>query len=187
MVSATNSVVEEVVQRWLDDVVIGLNLCPFARQPSNQGSIETRVINSAEPKVLAVEIEQSLRSLEEKSAEELETILVVTPNMLLDFAQYNQFLGVLDHLLVSMDWEGIFQIASFHPEYQFAGTSEDDVSNWTNRAPYPVFHLLREESITRAVDSLSDPDEIYERNMQKMESLSSEQRRTLFPWLHKQD
>lgn len=182
-----NQAVDEVkalVVQWLDAVVIGLNLCPFAKGSRDHGLIGIQVSAAETPDALAAEIEECLLRLEVTPASELETVLVVLPQLLPDFEQYNAFLDVTDALLESRDWEGVFQIASFHPQYQFAETEPDDISNWTNRAPYPIFHLLREESIERAVASLADPEEIYQSNRRKMAELSEEQREQLFSWLH---
>ncbi|MGV6817304.1 MAG: DUF1415 domain-containing protein [Thiotrichales bacterium] len=178
-----NEAIKKLVWQWLDQVVIGLNLCPFAKGPRDQGRIEVRVAQAQTLDLLVSEIGACFQLLQEQPQTELETLLLVVPELLVSFAQYNDFLEIADAALEKSSLEGVIQIASFHPGYQFANTSVDDVSNWTNRAPYPIFHFLREASVEQAVSSLSDPEEIYLRNIRRMESLTADERCRLFPWL----
>jgi hypothetical protein len=121
--------------------------------------------------------------LEETPADELETTLVVLPEALPEFLEFNQFLGLAEQLLIDSGWQGVFQIASFHPHYQFDGTLPDAAENLTNRSPYPVLHLLREESLAKAVAAYPDTQAIPERNIQRMRDLSDEQKLRIFPYL----
>lgn len=178
-----NEAIKKLVWQWLDQVVIGLNLCPFAKGPRAQGLIEVRVAQAQSLDSLAGEIDDCFQLMQAQPPAELETLLLVIPELLDSFAEYNDYLDVVDAVLRNRSLEGVFQIASFHPAYQFADTVAEDVSNWTNRAPYPIFHFLRESSMEQAVSSLSDPGEIYLRNIKRMESLTKEERRHLFPWL----
>jgi len=119
-------------------------------------------------------LQQEMQLLVDTDAAVLDTTLLIAPNLLPDFLDFNEFLFDCDSVLVSMELEGVLQIADFHPRYQFAGTQPDDISNFTNRAPYPTLHLLREESIDKAVAAFPDASLIYERNVQVLEALGKE-------------
>ena len=167
---------EAVIQatiRWLENMVIGLNLCPFAKAVHVKNRIRFRVSTASNTAELMNDFESELAHLLDADAEELETTLLIHPKVLNDFEEYNQFLLFCDQALVRMELEGIFQVASFHPDYQFAGTQRNDVTNFTNRSPFPMLHLLREESITQAVDSFPDIDGIYKRNMETLRKLGT--------------
>ena len=158
-------------REWVERAVIGLGLCPFAHAPHRDGRIRfvhTRVTTqSALADVLADELER----LSQSSRDEIETTLIVHPGVLGDFLDYNDFLDVADAVVAELGLEGEIQVASFHPQYQFAGTAADDISNYSNRSPYPTLHLLREESIDRAVVAFPDAGEIFERNIETLEKL----------------
>jgi hypothetical protein len=128
---------------------------------------------------LAVE----LRQLADRPRREVETTVIILAAALPDFLDYNDFLELAEERLCAEGWEGVFQLASFHPAYRFADTEPDDPGNLTNRAPYPLLHLLREESVSEAVDATPDPDEIPRRNIARMEGLTQAERQALFPWL----
>ncbi|MGF1786717.1 DUF1415 domain-containing protein [Photobacterium swingsii] len=177
--------VAQVVQQWLEDVVIGLNLCPFAAKPNRNKQIKIHVSEHSDEAALLEDIYQELHHLDETSATELETTLVVAPNMLADFDDYNQFLDLVEGLVAQLNKQGIYQIASFHPDYQFYGTEADDAENLTNRSPYPIFHLIREESMEKVLKHYPDPEGIPERNIECAENLTAEQKRHLFPYLIK--
>ncbi|MGR5126332.1 DUF1415 domain-containing protein [Photobacterium swingsii] len=177
--------VAQVVQQWLEDVVIGLNLCPFAAKPNRNKQIKIHVSEHSDEAALLEDIYQELHHLDETSATELETTLVVAPNMLADFDDYNQFLDLVEGLVAQLNKQGIYQIASFHPDYQFYGTEADDAENLTNRSPYPIFHLIREESMEKVLKHYPDPEGIPERNIECVENLTAEQKRHLFPYLIK--
>lgn len=173
----------EDVKTWLEQVVIGLNLCPFAQKPHRQGAIHYHVFEGNDDKALLATIYQELEALEKTPIEERETSLLITPDYLSKFDDYNQFLGDVEWMLERAGWEGTFQVASFHPDYQFAGTLPDDAENLTNRSPYPIFHLLREESLAAAIERFPDTDEIPDTNIKCMNQLSPEKKRQLFPYL----
>jgi len=172
------------VETWLDDVVIGLNLCPFAAIPRKNNQVRFTVSQALSEEVLLADLHAELTFMSQTPAKEVETSLLIVPDMLTKFDDYNQFLDLVDELLEAFEWEGVFQIASFHPDYCFAETDPDSVDNLTNRAPYPILHIIREESLEKALEKMTSPDEIYKRNIQAMNELSNEEINTLFPYLH---
>ncbi len=159
--------------RWLERAVIGLNLCPFAKGVHMKGQIHYWVVDAVDPADVLRALEQELKDLAAMPADVRDTTLLVVPHCLLDFFEFNDFLGDADDLLESMELAGVLQIASFHPQFQFAGTSQDDVTNCTNRSPYPTLHLLREASIDRAVEVFPEAETIYERNMEVLQALGA--------------
>lgn len=163
---------------WLESVVIGLDLCPFAQREFSNERVRFSVTETTDELELLQVLESELQLL--FGDEQIETTLLVHPRALNDFAEYNQFLGMADGLLTQMNLEGIFQIASFHPDYQFADTQPDDAENFTNRSPHPMLHLLREASLSRAIDGYPDIEQVPVRNIEKMKSLSAEQLKQLF-------
>lgn len=185
MSEAVKSDVIQHVQQWLEDVVIGLNLCPFAAKPNRNKQIKIHVCETKSEEQLLEDIYQQIVTLDDTSAEELETTLVVAPNLFEHFDDYNQFLNLVDALIIQTGKEGTYQIASFHPDYCFYGTQPDDAENLTNRSPYPIFHLIREASMEKVLKHYPDPEGIPERNIECVESLSPEQIRKLFPFLIK--
>jgi hypothetical protein len=172
---------QQKVEQWLDDVVIGLNLCPFSIKPRQQGQIRFSLSQALSPEVLVADLFDELTYMAKTQPSEAETSLIIIPNMLLNFADYNEFLDIADGLIIDNGWEGVFQIASFHPDYQFANTAKDDVENLTNRAPYPLLHIIREDSLAKAVENMADPEEIYKRNIVTMNNLNTQQIANLFP------
>lgn len=178
-----NAEIQQEVRRWLEEVVIGLNLCPFAHQPNKLGRIRIAVTEAADEESLLEALQDEMSLLDASEESEIETTLLVTPHMLDDFEQYNAFFDLVDVWLREFGWEGDYQVASFHPDYQFADTDPDDAGNLTNRSPWPVFHLIREASIDRALSSHPDVEGIPERNIARVEALSPEERRRLFPYL----
>lgn len=175
--------IEQEVQQWLEDVVIGLNLCPFAAKPNRNKQIKVFVSEATTEEVLLEDVLQELMNLDSKTAEELETTLVAIPNMLEDFMDYNLFLDWIDALIKQQEWEGTFQIATFHPNYCFGGAEPEDDENLTNRSPYPVLHLIREESMAKILKHYPNPEAIPDINIARVEALSPEERRKLFPYL----
>lgn len=161
-------------QAWLEKAVIGLNLCPFAKAVHVKGQIRWVLSDATEPGALLQLLQQELAFLAEADPEAVDTTLIVHPQVLQDFLDFNEFLGVADDLLAQMDLEGVLQIASFHPQFQFADAKSDDISNATNRSPYPTLHLLREDSIARAVEAFPEAETIYERNIETLERLGPE-------------
>jgi hypothetical protein len=161
-------------QAWLDKAVIGLNLCPFAKAVVTKKQVRYVVCMDSEPEQVLKMLREEMQLLINTDAAVLDTTLLIAPNLLSDFLDFNEFLFDCDSVLLSMELEGVLQIADFHPRYQFAGTQADDISNFTNRAPYPTLHLLREESIDKAVEAFPDASLIYERNVKVLEELGRE-------------
>ena len=157
--------------RWLERAVIGLNLCPFAKAPHVKGQIHYAVSEAKGLEGLRDELIEQLQALAAMPAEERETVLLIVPHMLRDFLDFNDFLDEADGVLQELDMEGEFQIASFHPDFQFADTEPDDITNFTNRSPYPTLHLIREASIDRAVAAFPDAEAIFEVNMATLNRL----------------
>ena len=157
--------------RWLERAVIGLNLCPFAKGVHAKGQIHYVVSAATGAEALAQDLRRELADLAAAPAEVRDTTLLMAPDCLQDFLEFNDFLGLAEDVLEELDLDGTLQIASFHPQFQFAGTDAGDVTNCTNRAPYPTLHLLREDSIDRAVQAYPDAEAIYERNMEVLEQL----------------
>ena len=157
--------------RWLERAVIGLNLCPFAKGVHAKGQIHYVVSAATGAEALAQDLRRELADLAAAPAEVRDTTLLMAPDCLQDFLEFNDFLGLAEDVLEELDLDGTLQIASFHPEFQFAGTDAGDVTNCTNRAPYPTLHLLREASIDRAVEVFPEAEDIFERNMHVLEDL----------------
>ncbi len=177
-----NAITEQVDQ-WLNDVVIGLNLCPFAAKPQRNKQIKIFVSEASQEEALLEDILLQLIELSNTEPEKLETTLVVVPNMLQDFWDYNFFIDWVEGLIKEQDWEGIFQVATFHPDYCFGGAEPEDDENLTNRSPYPVFHLIREESMEKVLKHYPDPESIPDTNIARVSALSEEERKKLFPYL----
>ncbi|MCE9658135.1 MAG: DUF1415 domain-containing protein [Burkholderiales bacterium] len=156
---------------WVERVVIGLNLCPFAKAPQVKGQVRLVLSEASEPEALLAALIDELKLLAEAPAERIETTLLIHPHVLADFADYNDFLGVAEDAVAELELDGVIQVASFHPQYQFAGSSPDDIGNATNRSPYPTLHLLREESVERAVAAFPEAAAIFEANIATMERL----------------
>lgn len=186
MSTLSPSTITEHVNQWLNDVVIGLNLCPFAAKPQRNQQIKIFVSQASREDALLQDILDQLLELDTKEAQELETTLVVVPNMLDDFMDYNFFIDWVEALIRQQDWEGIFQVATFHPHYCFAGTCPEDDENLTNRSPYPIFHLIREQSMERVLKHYPNPEAIPEINIQRVSQLSPAERKALFPYLFNQ-
>lgn len=163
---------------WIERAVIEFNLCPFARKPY-EGELVRYVVSEAnEPEQLLADLQQELERLRATDPGELETTVLIHPWVLQDFLDYNDFLNVVDALL-AQGYEEEFQVASLHPDYQFAGTAPDDAENYTNRSPYPVLHLLRAEGVARAISGYASPERIPERNIAQMDRLGAEHMRAL--------
>ena len=177
-----NAITEQVDQ-WLNDVVIGLNLCPFAAKPQRNKQIKIFVSEASQEEALLEDILLQLIELSNTEPEKLETTLVVVPNMLQDFWDYNFFIDWVEGLIKQQGWEGIFQVATFHPDYCFGGAEPEDDENLTNRSPYPVFHLIREESMEKVLKHYPDPESIPDTNIARVSALSEEERKKLFPYL----
>jgi hypothetical protein len=166
-----------VSRQWVESVVIDLNLCPFAKRELVKNRVHFSVSGATTEERLLTALEVELELIANNPL--IETTLLIHPVVLQTFADYNQFLGVADNLLLQMKLEGIYQIASFHPDYQFAGTGPNDAENYTNRSPYPMLHLLREESLERAIVDFPDTGNIPVRNIELMNSLGGDKLRAL--------
>lgn len=166
-----NNQVEAAVRRWVETMVIGLGLCPFARRELDNERVRFAVSDAITEQALLVDLEAELELLEQDAS--VETTLLVHPRVLETFYDYNQFLDYAERLLQQMELEGVYQVASFHPDYQFAGTQPDDAENYTNRSPYPVLHLLREESLDRVLETTEFAEQIPERNIALMNEMGA--------------
>lgn len=158
-------------RQWLERAVIGLNLCPFAKAVHVQNRVRFAVSTATTVDELIADLENELLALNDADPADWETTLLIHPQVLGDFLDYNDFLDAAEALLEALALDGEIQIASFHPQYQFAGTEPDDIENFTNRSPYPTLHLLRESSIERAVDTYPDTADIFERNIETLQKL----------------
>lgn len=173
----------EDVRQWLENVVIGLNLCPFAAKPFSERRIRIAVSQATTEEALLDDMQAELERLSDTPASELETTVLAIPAMLENFDDYNQFLDLVDLWLEQFGWEGELQVASFHPDYQFADTEPDDAGNLTNRAPWPLLHLIREDSLEAVIAHFPDVDAIPERNIARMKALTDDEKQRLFPYL----
>jgi uncharacterized protein len=160
-------------RRWLERAVIGLNLCPFAKAVHLKQQIRWVVSATTDTAMLREELVRELTLLHDTPAEQTDTTLLIHPFVLDDFSDYNDFLDVADAAIAQLGLEGEIQIASFHPDYQFAGSGPDDIDNYSNRAPFPTLHLLRESSIDKAVAAFPDAADIYERNIETLRRLGA--------------
>lgn len=167
-------------RRWLERAVIGLNLCPFAKAVVNKGQVRMVLSEARDEAALLAELGAELMRLRDTPAADVDTTLIVHPHVLADFLDYNDFLETADALVGELDLEGVLQVASFHPQYQFADSDPDDIANATNRSPWPTLHLLREDSVSRAVEAFPDPDGIIERNIETLRKLGHAGWRDLF-------
>lgn len=166
-------------RRWVERAVIGLNLCPFAKAVHAKGQVRYVLSRADTPEALLQHLGEELARLRDTPPAEVDTTVLVHPQVLGDFLDYNDFLDLAEGLVEAMGLEGVLQVASFHPGYRFADVAEDDPSNCTNRAPWPALHLLREDSISRAVAAFPDPDAIVSRNIQAMARLGLDGYRAL--------
>jgi uncharacterized protein len=158
-------------QRWLERAVIGLNLCPFAKAVVAKQQLRIVLSDASTPEALLAQLGEELLLLRDTPVDRIDTTLLVHPGVLGEFLDYNDFLEQADALVEALGLDGMLQVASFHPHYQFAGSQPDSVENFTNRSPYPTLHLLREDSVSRAVDAYPDPNAIIERNMATLRAL----------------
>ena len=162
-------------REWVEKAVIGLNLCPFARAVWVKDQVRVVVSRARHVDAFLDELDRELDLLASTPAEQIDTTLLVHPTLFPDFEVFNDFLGIVDDVVVEHDLEGVIQVAPFHPQFRFEGTEADDITNATNRSPYPILHLLREDSVERAVATdAGDADAIVERNMQTLRDLGHE-------------
>lgn len=165
------------VRRWLESFVIELNLCPFAKRELVKERVRFSVTEADSPEQLLSDLLEEFRLLEDDS--EIETTLLIHPNVLQEFEDYNQFLDLVDALIDQQSLNGIFQVASFHPRYQFADTDSEDVENYSNRSPYPLLHILREASVERQVQNYPDIGDVPRRNIELLRSLGGDKLRAM--------
>jgi uncharacterized protein len=163
--------VTQDTRRWLEQAVIGLNLCPFAKAVHVKGQIHYVVSQATEPQALLEDLVSELQNLQACDPVVRDTTLLMAPSCLHNFLDFNDFLAQADEALADLELDGILQIASFHPRFQFAGTRPDVMGNFTNRSPYPTLHLLREDSIERAVEAFPDAESIFGKNIETLEQL----------------
>ena len=163
-----------LTRRWLEQAVIGLNLCPFAKAVYAKQQVRFVYSDATTPEQLIEQLGEELLLLRDTPADQVDTTLLVHPHVLQDFLDYNDFLEQADALVEVLELDGELQVASFHPDYQFADSGPDDIENYSNRAPYPTLHLLREDSVSRAVEADPDPDSIVERNYATLRALGHE-------------
>lgn len=175
--SMSDEAIVLAVRRWVETFVVGMNLCPFAKRElvKNRVRFVTTAATTQEQLLMVLQAELELLNTDPS----VETTLLIHAKVLQDFYDFNDFLSIADSLLVDMELDGTYQIASFHPDYQFAGTQTGDAENYTNRAPYPVLHLLREESLERVIADYPDVDDIPERNIKLMNDLGPDKLQTL--------
>jgi uncharacterized protein len=166
-----NDEIIAATRRWLEKSVIGLNLCPFAESVYRGNRVRFRVSAQRSASGLLEELRSELMGLQAADPSQCETSLLIHPWVLNDFIEYNDFLEVCDAAVADLELEGELQVASFHPQYRFAGTQSEDIDNYTNRSPYPMLHLLREASVEKAIAAVGDTDEIYRRNIRTLREL----------------
>ena len=159
---------------WVDQAVIGLNLCPFAKAVQVKNQIRYVVSEVTDEEALLDQLREEMDRLVATDPSDVDTTLLIHPGVLTDFIDFNDFLGLAEEALEDLGHEGVLQVASFHPQFQFEGTGPDDVTNATNRSPYPTLHLLREDSVARAVAAFPEAEAIFEKNMQTLEELGAE-------------
>ena len=164
----------EMTRDWLLQVVIGLELCPFAKAVHVKGQIRYFVSAAETPEALLEDLLLELRALSESDPNAVDTTLLIHPRVLPDFLDYNEFLTVAELALEDLGLSGELQIASFHPHYQYAGNAADDLANYVTRSPYPMLHLLREASVDRAVAAFPDSSSIVNKNIGTLRALGRE-------------
>ncbi len=174
MNTPSTEIVIEHTKQWLEKAVIGLNLCPFAKAPYVKDRVRIVVSEAKHLDGFLEDLDRELQRLGNTSAEELETTLLVHPFLFGDFLLFNDMLDIADEAVADNRLEGVIQIAPFHPDFQFADTEADDISNYTNRSPYPTLHLIREDSIAKAAEAFPDAATIFERNIALLENMGQE-------------
>lgn len=168
----SEELVTEQTKAWVRSFIVGMNVCPFAHREVERGSIRYVVVRSQQSTVALEELMAEISHLDQHS--EVETTLVIFPTLFSEFIQYLDFVDAAEELMYEQGCEGVYQLATFHPRYCFAGAEQDDVSNYTNRSPYPMLHIIREASLEKAIESYGDTSAIPERNIQLMEDTGKE-------------
>ncbi|MEO8024720.1 DUF1415 domain-containing protein [Polaromonas sp.] len=167
----TDAEVLAATRLWLEKAVIGLNLCPFAKAVYVKNQVRLVVSKARHADDLLEELDRELDLLVATPAEEIDTTLLIHPTLFDDFLDFNDFLEIAEGVVDEHGLEGVIQLASFHPKFQFEGTEPDDIGNYTNRAPFAMLHLLREDSVERAVEAFPEADAIFEQNIATLEKL----------------
>lgn len=166
-----------VVQQWVQSVIVDLNLCPFAKREFVNNRVRFSVTDATTEEQLLIALQDEMKLLNDDLS--IETTLLIHPEVLQSFSDYNEFLSYVDALVVDLELEGVYQVASFHPDYQFADTEQNAAENYTNRSPYPLLHILREESLEQAIADYADVDQIPARNIALMNSMGEEKLKSL--------
>jgi hypothetical protein len=162
------------MRHWLEQAVIGLNLCPFAKAVYVKNQVRMVVSHARNLDGLLDDLDRELALLQSTPASEVDTTLLIHPTLLPDFETFNDLVGIAEEVVAEHELEGVVQVAAFHPQFVFDGEAPDDMSHCTNRAPYPTLHLLREDSLSQAIDAFGDTDAIYQNNMQRLRQLGLE-------------
>lgn len=170
----TETQIITLTKAWLTEAVIGLNLCPFAKSVYINDQIHYQVSSATDAASLLNDLILAMQHLALTDAKKIDTTLLIHPLVLQDFLDYNDFLDLADAALHQQGLDGILQIASFHPQYQFADTQPDDVTNCSNRSPFPMLHLLREESLDKAIAAVPDAADIFNRNIDTLTTLGTD-------------
>ncbi|HEX2829383.1 MAG TPA: DUF1415 domain-containing protein [Burkholderiales bacterium] len=181
MGSPSDDEVIAATRAWLERAVIGLGLCPFAKAVHVKDQIRYVVSRARNSDVLLEHLERELDALAAAPPDEVDTTLLIHPDVLEDFLDYNDFLELADRVVEELGYAGVLQVASFHPRYQFEGTDADDITNYTNRSPYPILHVLREASVDQAVAAFPEAEKIFEKNIETMRRLGKDGWEKLFP------
>ena len=174
MPASRRAAIFAVTRKWLERAVIGLNLCPFAKGVHVKGQVRYVVSAAQNDNALLDDLERELKFLVEAKPEEVDTTLLITPDVLSRFADFVDFLDLVGVVVRTQGLEGVLQVASFHPDYVFADAEPDDIANHTNRAPYPTLHLIREASLARATAAFPDAADIYQRNIETLRAVGPE-------------
>jgi hypothetical protein len=170
-VGVTDEAILAATRHWLEKAVIGLNLCPFAKAVYVKNQVRLVVSHARHADDLLEDLDRELDLLVATPAEEIDTTLLIHPTLFDDFLDFNDFLEIAEGVVDEHELEGVIQLASFHPKFQFEGTEPDDIGNFTNRAPFAILHLLREDSVERAVEAFPEADAIFDVNIQTLEKL----------------
>jgi hypothetical protein len=168
------------MREWIEKAVIGLNLCPFAKAVYVKNQVRYVVSHAPHLDGFLEDLDRELDFLAAADPDEIDTTLLIHPTLLPDFLDFNDFMQLAEAAVDEHGLDGVIQIASFHPHYQFEGTEPDDMGNFTNRAPFPTLHLLREASIERAVAAFPEAETIYQRNIETLKKLGIEGWRALW-------
>ncbi|WP_037587034.1 DUF1415 domain-containing protein [Stenoxybacter acetivorans] len=169
-----DDIYQHATRLWLEKAIIGLNLCPFAKAPYSKNKVRLTVIHSRHLDDFLQTLDNELQLLAETPIDEIETTLLIEPKLFPDFEIFNEMLVLADEAIDDNHLNGVIQIAPFHPQFQFENTQNDDISNYTNRSPYPTLHLIREESIDKAVAAIADPADIYQRNIALLQAMGQQ-------------